>query len=137
MVDMIFYITGDKNDIFDVGFRPGLISLADEVGIKVHATNLRKENKIRVVASGSHDTIIGYHDSIKQNLVPRLFGNEMPQYTPTDLEEYNGLDIDWNSHNQQFIAAQLSKTMFYSSEVFNKLNKRLDEIYEKISSEKK
>ena len=71
---MIFYITGDKNDIFDVGFRPGLISLADEVGIKVHATNLRKENKIRVVASGSHDTIMVYHDSIKQNLVPRLFG---------------------------------------------------------------
>lgn len=134
---MIFYITSDKNDIFDVGFRPGLIALADEVGIKVHATNLRKENKIRVVASGSHDSIISYHELIKDKDVPTLGNNEKSQYTPTDLEEYNGLDIDWNSFNQQFMAAQLSKTMIYSSEVFNKISKRLDEIYDKVSSEKK
>ena len=91
-----------------------------------------KDNKIRVVASGSHETIIVYHDSIKQHLVPRLFGNELPQYKPTDLEEYNGLDIDWNSFNRQFIAAQLSKTMLYSSEIFNKLGKRIDEIYNRF-----
>ena len=66
-----------------------------------------------------------------------LGNNENLQYTPTDLEEYNGLDIDWNSFNQQFMAPQLSKTMIYSSEVFNKISKRLDEIYDKVSSEKK
>ena len=133
---MIFYITSDNNDIFDVGFRPGLISLANEVGIKVHATNLRKEKKIRVVASGSHESIISYHDIIKEKQVPTLAINENSQYKPTDLEEYNGLDIDWNSFNQQFMAAQLSKTMIYSSEVFNKISKRLDEIYYKVSEKK-
>ena len=49
MVDMEFSISGNKKDIFDVGFRPGLVQLADEVGIKVHTTNFRKENRVRLL----------------------------------------------------------------------------------------
>jgi acylphosphatase len=142
MVDMEFSITGDKKDIFDVGFRPGLVELADELGIKVHATNLRKDNKIRVIASGSHDSIIVYHESIKQHLVPVIFLNEQalehsPQYSPTNLNEYTGPDIDWKSHHLQFKSAQLAKTMLYSNKTFNDLFKKLDKIYEKVSLEKK
>ena len=136
MVDKEFYITGDNKDIFDVGFRPALMVLGDEVGIKVHATNLRQDKRIRVVASGSHDSIITFYNMIKEKQVSTMF-NESSQYEPTNLNDYDGLDIDWNSSNQQFIAAQLSKTMVHSSEVLNKISKRLDEIYEKVSSEKK
>jgi hypothetical protein len=89
------------------------------------------------MASESHNSIISYHEMVKDKDVPTLGNNENSQYTSTDLEEYNGLNIDWNSFNQQFMAAQLSKTMIYSSEVFNKFSKRLDEIYDKVSSEKK
>lgn len=137
MVDKEFYITGEKKDIFNVGFRPALIALGDEIGIKVHATNVRKDNKIRVVASGSQDSIIMFYDMIKEKQVSRMFSDESSQYEPTNLNDYNGLDIDWNSYNQQFIAAQLSKTMIHSVEIFNKLSKRIDEIYEKVLSEKK
>jgi acylphosphatase len=69
MVNKEFYITGERKDIFNVGFRPALIALGDEVGIKVHATNVRKDNKIRVVASGSQDSIIMFYDMIRKTSV--------------------------------------------------------------------
>ena len=49
MVDTEFSITGDKKDIFDVGFRPGLVQLADEVGIKVHTTNCAKKTVLELL----------------------------------------------------------------------------------------
>ena len=136
MVDMIFYITGDKNDIFDVGFRPGLVSLADEVGIKVHATNLRNEKKIRVVASGSHASIISYHEMIKGKNVPIIFEKNVPKYSPTKMVEYDGPDIDWHGYNIQFMSAQLSKTMYHSNKVFKDINDKLNSIDKKINTNK-
>jgi acylphosphatase len=134
MVDMEFHISGKKEDIFDMGFRPGLAQLADEVGIKVHATNLRKDSKLRVIASGSHENIIAFHESIKQRIVPTVFRSESPDYNPDDMREYNGPDIDWDSYNLQFMSAQLSKTMIHSSKEFNSINDKLNKIYEELSS---
>lgn len=132
MVDMEFFITGKK--IFDVGFRPALVLLADEVGIKVHATNLRDENKIRVIASGSHQNVTAYHKSIRQNVFDSILSGST--YTPTEMLEYNGPDIDWNGYNTQFMSAQLSKTMSYSYKAFDEINQKLDKIYEKLSEDK-
>ena len=50
------------------------------------------------------------------------------------MNEYNGPDIDWNSYNLQFMSAQLSKTLLYSNKEFNNINKKLDQIYEKMRS---
>lgn len=132
MVEMQFFIEGNRRDIFDVGFRPGLVQLADEVGVKVHTTNLRRDRKLRVIASGSHESVIAFHESIKEKLVPRVFTNESAEYTPTEMNEYNGPDIDWNSYNLQFMSAQLSKTMLYSNKEFSNINKKLDQIYENM-----
>ena len=43
MTDIEFFISGRK--IFDTGLRPGLVQLADEVGVKVHATNREEKRK--------------------------------------------------------------------------------------------
>jgi hypothetical protein len=59
---------------------------------------------------------------------------EMNEYNGPDMNEYNGPDIDWNSYNLQFMPAQLSKTMLYSNKEFNNINKKLDQIYEKMRS---
>lgn len=133
MVDMEFFVTG-KN-IFDVGFRPGLVHLADEEGVKVHATNIRKENKIRIITSGTNENIRSYHDAIKQRLVPIIMMNKgkKPNYTPSKMKEYSGPDIDWHGYNLQFMSAQLSKTMIYSNEVFNNIREKLDLIHNEIN----
>jgi len=136
MVDMEFSITGDKKDIFDVGFRPGLVQLADEVGIKVYTTNLRKENRVRVIASGSYDSVTAFRESIEQKIVPTIFDNDNPQYQIAHSNDYNGPDPDWNGHNSQFIAAQLAKTMIYSNKKLNDLSEKLNKVYEKIVDEK-
>lgn len=136
MVDKIFYITSDKDDIFNVGFRPGLIALADEVGIKVHATNLHKEKKIRVVASGSQDSIKIYHSLIKEKSVPIIFEKNMLGYSPSKMVEYNGPDIDWYGYNIQFMSAQLSKTMYHSNKVFKDINDKLNSIDKKLTTNK-
>jgi acylphosphatase len=114
---MIFYVSGKQ--IFDVGFRPGLVQLADEVGIKAHATNLRNENKVRVIASGSQESVNLYHSESVLTT---------HNYKASGMAEYHGPDIDWNAYNQQFIAAQLSKTMSYSNAAFQTFNQKLDNI---------
>jgi hypothetical protein len=51
MVERIFSIRGEN--IFDVGLRFSLIELAGEYNVKVQPVNLRHENRVQVVASGS------------------------------------------------------------------------------------
>jgi acylphosphatase len=108
MVDKEFSITGDKRDIFDVGFRPGLVQLSDEVGIKVHTTNLRKENGVRVIASGSYDSVIAFRESIECAYL---------------LESAN---VDWNNHNSQFMSSQMAEIMLYSNKKLNDASDKLD-----------
>jgi acylphosphatase len=133
MADTEFYIQG-KN-IFDVGFRPGLIQLADELGVKVHATNLRKDKKIRVIASGSHESVTAYCSSIQKRDVPTILGaKEHPIYSLTGKKEYNGPDIDWDSYNLQFMSAQLSKAMLYSNDIFKNINDKLDLVIDNTPS---
>jgi hypothetical protein len=67
----------------------------------------------------------------------RTTAQTSPQYSPTNLNEYNGPDIDWNSHHLQSMSARLAKIMLYSNKAFNDLFEKLDKIYEKISLEKK
>ena len=72
MVDKIFFINGEK--IFDIAFRPALIQLADEVGIKAHATNLRDKEQVRVVASGSYSSVQTYYGNIVNRQLPLHLG---------------------------------------------------------------
>jgi acylphosphatase len=132
MVDTEFYISGKK--IFDVGFRPGLVQLADEVGVKVHATNLRKEAKIRVITSGTSENVTLYHESIKKHEIPIIFPEQIPTYKTTEMKEYDGPGIDWNGYTLQYMSAQLSKTMNYSNVVFTDISQKLDNIQSGVSS---
>ena len=60
---------------------------------------------------------------------------EEPNYTPSEMKEYSGPDIDWHGYNLQFMSAQLSKTMIYSNEVFNNIREKLDLIHNKINGD--
>jgi acylphosphatase len=131
MVDMQFFISGQK--IFHTGFRPGLVELADDVGVKVHATNLKREDKIRVIVSGTQENVTMYHDSVKKHEVPVIFPEKKPTYKPTAMVEYSGPDIDWNGHNLQFMSAQLSRTMNYSNIVFHGFDEKLNNIHSDVN----
>lgn len=129
MVDKIFLIKG-KN-IFDIGFRPALIQLADEAGIKAHATNLRDKERVRVVASGSYASVESYYKTIVDKRLPATFGGT-PKYTVGEIKDYDGPDIDWSGYNQQFMAAQLAKSV----EFFNYLDKKIDAMHNDIKNNK-
>jgi acylphosphatase len=132
---MEFFISGRK--IFDTGFRPGLVQLADQVGVKVHATNQKKEDKIRVIVSGTTENVTVYHDSIKKHEVPIIFPEKKPTYEPTEMNGYSGPDIDWNGYNLQYMSAQLSKTMNYSNFVFQDIDKKLKNVQGGVNALKK
>jgi acylphosphatase len=128
MVDKIFYIKGKI--IFDGGFRPALIGLADEVGVKAHAANLKDKKQIRVVASGSYSNIQTYHKNIRTKEL-QLFDEEVPKYTITQMKNYDGPDIDWNGYNQQFMSAQLAKSVGF----FTYLDKKMEAMHNDIKKE--
>jgi hypothetical protein len=74
--------------------------------------------------------------SFPNNFIPKITDTNyrIHEYIPIEMNEYNGPDIDWNSYNLQFMSAQLSKTLLYSNKEFNNINKKLDQIYEKMRS---
>ena len=128
MVDKIFFIKGQK--IFDIAFRPALIQLADEVGIKAHATNLRDKEQVRVVASGSTSSVQTYYGNIVNKELPPTFGEKPPHYTVSKMKDYDGPDIDWGGYNQQFMSAQLAKSVGF----FNYLDKKIDAMHKDIKN---
>jgi acylphosphatase len=106
-----------------------LIQLADEVGIKAHATNLTNKKQVRVVASGNYSNVMSFHeDVINKDL--RMFKGKPPNYSVTSLKDYEGPDIDWTSYNQQFMSAQLAKSVAF----FSYLDEKLDIIHNDIRS---
>jgi acylphosphatase len=130
LVDKIFFINGEK--IFDIAFRPALIQLADEVGIKAHATNLRDKEQVRVVASGSYSSVQTYYGNIvnKTNF-PQTLEETIPDYSVSKMKDYNGPDIDWSGYNQQFMSAQLAKSVGF----FAYLDKKIDAMHSDINKQ--
>jgi acylphosphatase len=121
MTDMIFYIEGETEDIFNKGFRPALMGTAAELGLKSAASNIRDKTKprVQVLASGSYDVITSFHQYIKDNdiRVKKTKGH----YEVGDLEEYSGPNIDWSGYQMSAMFEQMYKG-------FNEANERLSSI---------
>jgi hypothetical protein len=129
MVDKIFFIKGKPKEIFDVGFRPALRNGGSQEGIRVHATNMTKDKQVRVITSGNFDSIEVFYNGIKDKTLPVLEGNPM-KYTVTHLDDYDGVDINWDSYNLDFMSEQLSKSIVYYDKFFNNINTKLDTIHD-------
>jgi acylphosphatase len=121
MVNKVFYITGEK--IFDVGFRPALQGLEDEFDIKAHASNERRENRVRVVATGSSKNIKSFYEYVRDNDI-RVKKQESP-YQLSDIKQYRGT-VDWNDLRIKSVSEQLYKG-------FDKANSNLGNINGKLS----
>jgi len=113
---------------YSILHRPALIQLADEVGIKAHATNLRDKERVRVVASGSYSSVQTYYGNIVNRQLHPTFGEETPEYKVGKMKDYDGPDIDWSGYNQQFMSAQLAKSVGF----FSYLDKKIDAMHKDI-----
>lgn len=131
MVDKIFHIKGEN--IFGIGFRPALKSAGSQVGIRVHATNMISDKQVRVIASGLYDSVMAFYNQVKNNDL-RVFQDKPPSYNVTDIQDYKGVDIDWNGYNTEYMSEQLSNSIIFYNKFFEHINKKLDGIEKKISS---
>jgi acylphosphatase len=116
MVEMVFFIEGKAESIFDVGFRPALVGKASEYGIRLHASNLRKQKQVRVIASGDIDSIKEFYEFVQSTDIRMLQQHDNTDYTLGELEDYAGPGIDWDGYNLQFMSEQLTKGMLAANE---------------------
>jgi acylphosphatase len=109
MVERIFSIRGEN--IFNVGLRFSLIELAGEYNVKVQPVNLRDENRVRVIASGSGQDIESLYHYIDENDVRYLKQPKSP-YILSEIKDYNGSKIDFEHYKQSFMTSQLGKILY-------------------------
>lgn len=133
MVDKIFFVKGKPSEIFGVGFRPALRNGGSQEGIRIHATNMTKEKQVRVIASGNSDSIQVFYNGVKDKTLPVLEGNPM-KYRVTNLDDYNGVDINWDSYNLDFMSEQLSKSIMYYDKFFKNIDDKLDTIHNNMKT---
>lgn len=127
MVDKIFFVEGKRDEIFNVGFRPALMGKAAEYGLKSAASNIQydKENKVQVLVSGSANIINSFYQYINNNDI-RVKPRGEVTYRITQLEEYDGPNIDWNGYQLSFMSEQMYKG-------FHEANQRLTSIESKLN----
>jgi acylphosphatase len=109
MVERIFSIRGEN--IFNVGLRFSLIELAGEYNVKVQPVNLRDENRVRVIASGSGQDIESLYHYIDENDVRYLKQPKSP-YILSEIKDYYGSKIDFEHYKQSFMTSQLGKILY-------------------------
>jgi hypothetical protein len=64
----------------------------------------------------------------------RLFQKEPPRYKVTKLDEYKGVEIDWQGYNTDYMSEQLSKSILFYNQFFEHVNNKLDSIENKITT---
>jgi acylphosphatase len=109
MVERIFSIRGEN--IFNVGLRFSLIEFAGEYNVKVQPVNLRDENRVQVIASGSGQDIESLYHYIDKNDVRYLKQPKSP-YILSEIKDYNGSKIDFEHYKQSFMTSQLGKILY-------------------------
>jgi len=121
IVNKIFYIKGD--DIFDVGFRPGVVERSQRFHVKTNPINEEDQNRVQVVVSGTVQSVAAFHEYVRNNDVRIKPTGVM--YQVTDLEPYDG-EIDWTYENLSSVSYELGKG-------FRVANTRLAEINQTIN----
>src|SRR6266568_4688664 len=106
MVQRMFFI---GENVFDAGFRVALYASATQYDIKINATNLVKDQKIRVVVKGDVQNIEAFHSHISTTdirSIPQTTG-----YNVSPSRVYNASKIDWNAEELGLISDQISKIL--------------------------
>jgi len=132
MVNKIFYIKGDKESIFEVGLRPGILGKAKRFQVKTDPFNIEEEETVRVVVSGSSSSITAFHKYIKEHDVrvrPRG-----PMYHVGDLEIYKGPKIDWNYLGLSSISEQMDKGFNGATSELGKIDSNISTVNDELSS---
>jgi hypothetical protein len=63
-----------------------------------------------------------------------LKGKSEAQYTFTNIEDYDGPEIDWNSYNLQFMSEQLTKGMMAANSILTDTKKEVTETKDQLTS---
>lgn len=103
-----FNISGKAEEIFDVGFRPALIGLGVNYGINVYPKNQRSKSTIYVIVNGEIESIQEFYKMVKEKDI-RVKQEDPREFNLSQLEEYDGPDIDWNGHHVKFMSSQMYK----------------------------
>jgi acylphosphatase len=130
MVQKMFFIEGEN--VFDAGFRISLYSNASEYDIKINATNLRKEKKIRVIAAGDMQNIEAFH-SYKRNHDIRSI-QRTTMYNVRPIKNYTGPKIDWNREELGLISEQISKILNVASTKLGNIDTNIDSMSTKLGN---
>lgn len=130
MVDKIFYIEGDSEQIFQVGLRPAVLGLAKRFSVKTDPINLEDEKKVRVLASGSTSSIMAFRDYIAEHDI--RIRKEGPVYSVSGIEQYTGPKIDWNFVQLSSISEQMSKGFDVANIALGGANEKLSSIQDKL-----
>lgn len=132
MVNKIFYIKGDKESIFEVGLRPGILGKAKRFQVKTDPFNIEEEERVRVIASGSSSSIIAFHKYVKEHDVRIKPKGVM--YEVTDLEPYKGPEIDWNYLGLSSISEQMDKGFNGATSELGKIDRNISTVNDELSS---
>ena len=89
---------------------------------------MRDKNQVRVVASGSSSSVETFYSRVTNKEIPSTFGEKLTGYSVGKMKDYDGPDIDWSGYNQQFMSAQLAKSVGY----FAYLDRKIDAMHNDI-----
>ena len=125
MVQRMFFIEGEN--VFDAGFRVALYASANLYDIKINATNLVKDQKIRVVVKGDIQNVDAFHSHISTTDI-----RSIPQFTACPTKVYNSSRIDWNAEELGLISDQISKILNVASSKLGSIDNNIGSINTRI-----
>jgi acylphosphatase len=107
LVERVFFIEGEN--VFDAGFRVALYANANRYDIKINATNLIKDQKLRIVVNGDAQNIEAFHSYVSNTDILSI--KQPTPYKVGQVRNYKGPKIDWNGEELGLISDQISKIL--------------------------
>src|SRR6478672_3354223 len=101
MVERIFCIEDDNEEIVIVGLRANVMGRAGQYNIKLHTSNLDNEGQVRIIASGSSESIESFHEYVTANDM-RFQSKGKPPYKVTALNEHDAFNIAFSNYHDSF-----------------------------------
>jgi acylphosphatase len=127
MVERIFCIEGDNEEIVNVGLPANLMGRAGQYNIKLHTSNLDNEGQVRIIASGSSESIESFHEYVTANDM-RFQSKGKPPYKVTALDEHAAFNIAFSNYHESFSNEQNGRTRFIAENKLESIDSKLDEI---------
>lgn len=127
MVQRMFFI---GENVFDAGFRVALYASSNLYDIKINATNLVKDQKIRVAVKGDIQNVDAFHSHISTTDIRSIPQSTAYIVSPTKV--YNSSRIDWNAEELGLISDQISKILNVASTKLGSIDNNISSINTRI-----